>query len=258
MANRFTERAQRVILIAQEEGRRCKHDYIGTEHVLLGIISLGEGVAVQVLANLSVNLRHMRLEIEKIAGTGKFTMLLGEVPFTPGAKRVLEYAVEEAQYLGHTYVGTEHLLLGLIREGGGTAARVLQAVGLRHDLVRKEIQKLLGESPVARPGEPAKPAETPPAIAAFLMNPVFSVLLNPHVTGLFSAHRPTPDDPQRNVLLILVKDGTDIGSLSAGLERMIGGFELLNVGYKLPGKRPLVRIDGKLQEDSTIDESLTF
>jgi hypothetical protein len=126
MSNRFTERAQRVILIAQEEAKRLNHDYVGTEHLLLGLIALGEGVAAQVLANLGVDLRRVRNEIEKIVGTGDNVMLLGEIPFTPRAKKVLELAVEEAQNMGHNYVGTEHLLLGLIREEEGVAARVLE------------------------------------------------------------------------------------------------------------------------------------
>src|SRR5215468_2498377 len=145
MSNRFTERAQRVILIAQEEAKRLNHDYVGTEHILLGLIALGEGVAAQVLANLGVDLRRVRAEIEKIVGTGDNVMLLGEIPFTPRAKKVLELAVEEAQNMGHNYVGTEHLLLGLIREEEGVAARVLENLGVRLDVVREEVISLLGE-----------------------------------------------------------------------------------------------------------------
>src|SRR5262245_35934868 len=145
MSNRFTERAQRVILIAQEEAKRLNHDYVGTEHLLLGLIALGEGVAAQVLANLGVDLRRVRNEIEKIVGTGDNVMLLGEIPFTPRAKKVLELAVEEAQNMGHNYVGTEHLLLGLIREEEGVAARVLENIGVRLDVVREEVISLLGE-----------------------------------------------------------------------------------------------------------------
>jgi ATP-dependent Clp protease ATP-binding subunit ClpC len=145
MSNRFTERAQRVILIAQEEAKRLNHDYVGTEHLLLGLIALGEGVAAQVLANLGVDLRRVRSEIEKIVGTGDNVMLLGEIPFTPRAKKVLELAVEEAQNMGHNYVGTEHLLLGLIREEEGVAARVLENLGVRLDVVREEVISLLGE-----------------------------------------------------------------------------------------------------------------
>src|SRR5579883_1519332 len=152
MSNRFTERAQRVILIAQEEAKRLNHDYVGTEHILLGLIALGEGVAAQVLANLGVDLRRVRSEIEKIVGTGDNVMLLGEIPFTPRAKKVLEYAVEEAQHMGHSYVGTEHLLLGLIREEEGVAARVLENLGLRLDVVREEVLNLLGEGQAPHAG----------------------------------------------------------------------------------------------------------
>src|SRR6267378_455411 len=156
MSNRFTERAQRVILIAQEEAKRLNHDYVGTEHILLGLIALGEGVAAQVLANLGVDLRRVRAEIEKIVGTGDNVMLLGEIPFTPRAKKVLELAVEEAQNMGHSHVGTEHLLLGLIREEEGVAAQVLENLGVRLDIVREEVISLLGE------GQPG-PAPTTPA-----------------------------------------------------------------------------------------------
>src|SRR5437763_519911 len=157
MSNRFTERAQRVILIAQEEAKRLNHDYVGTEHILLGLIALGEGVAAQVLANLGVDLRRVRAEIEKIVGTGDNVMLLGEIPFTPRAKKVLELAVEEAQNMGHSHVGTEHLLLGLIREEEGVAAQVLENLGVRLDIVREEVISLLGEGqPGPAPAAPAR------------------------------------------------------------------------------------------------------
>src|SRR6185503_1634772 len=158
MSNRFTERAQRVILIAQEEAKRLNHDYVGTEHILLGLIALGEGVAAQVLANLGVDLRRVRAEIEKIVGTGDNVMLLGEIPFTPRAKKVLELAVEEAQNMGHSHVGTEHLLLGLIREEEGVAAQVLENLGLRLDVVREEVLNLLGEGQTPRVGTPQPPS----------------------------------------------------------------------------------------------------
>jgi ATP-dependent Clp protease ATP-binding subunit ClpC len=161
MSNRFTERAQRVILIAQEEAKRLNHDYVGTEHILLGLIALGEGVAAQVLANLGVDLRRVRAEIEKIVGTGDNVMLLGEIPFTPRAKKVLELAVEEAQNMGHSHVGTEHLLLGLIREEEGVAAQVLENLGVRLDIVREEVISLLGEGqPGPAPAAPARSSQT--------------------------------------------------------------------------------------------------
>ncbi len=145
MGTRFTERAQRVILIAQEEAKRLNHDYVGTEHILLGLVALGEGVSAQVLTNLNVDIRKVRSEIEKIVGTGDNMMLLGEIPFTPRAKKVLEYAVEEAQHMGHTYIGTEHILMGLIREEEGVAARVLDNLGLKLETVREEVMNLLSE-----------------------------------------------------------------------------------------------------------------
>jgi len=159
MSNRFTERAQRVILIAQEEAKRLNHDYVGTEHLLLGLSALGEGVAAQVLANLGIDLRRLRAEVEKIVGTGDNILLLGEIPFTPQAKKVLEFAVEEAQNLGHNYVGTEHILLGLIRQEEGVAERVLENLGVSLETVREEVINLLGETqptygpPMAAPGK---------------------------------------------------------------------------------------------------------
>jgi ATP-dependent Clp protease ATP-binding subunit ClpC len=147
MSTRFTDRAQKVIMIAQEEAKRLSHDYVGTEHVLLGLVSLGEGVAAQVLSNSGVSFAHIRMEIEKMVGMGDNMMLLGEIPFTPRAKKVLEYAVEEAQHMGHSYIGTEHILLGLIREEEGVAARVLENLGLKLDSVRQAVLELIGETP---------------------------------------------------------------------------------------------------------------
>lgn len=164
MSNRFTERAQRVILIAQEEAKRLNHDYVGTEHILLGLIALGEGVAAQVLANLGVDLRRVRSEVEKIVGKGTHEFLLGEVPFTPRAKKVLEYAIEEATHMGQTYVGTEHLLLGCLREDDGVAARVLVNIGLSLRVVREETINLTGAEPKAAEAKPTcscHPASAP-------------------------------------------------------------------------------------------------
>ncbi|MEA3306296.1 MAG: Clp protease N-terminal domain-containing protein, partial [Elusimicrobiota bacterium] len=156
MGTRFTERAQRVILIAQEEAKRLNHDYVGTEHILLGLVALGEGVSAQVLTNLNVDIRKVRSEIEKIVGTGDNMMLLGEIPFTPRAKKVLEYAVEEAQHMGHTYIGTEHILMGLIREEEGVAARVLDNLGLKLETVREEVMNLLSENEAEQTGRSEK------------------------------------------------------------------------------------------------------
>ena len=146
MLNRFTQRAQKVIMLAQEEAKRLNHDYLGTEHILLGLIALGEGVAATVFSSLGIDLKKLRREIDKRIGTGDNVLLLGEVPFTPRAKKVLELAVQEAQSMGHNYVGTEHLLLGLLREEGGIAAKVLEGLGANLDIVQAKILEILGEA----------------------------------------------------------------------------------------------------------------
>ena len=144
MFDRFTERARKVIALAREEAGRLGHDYIGTEHLLLGLIREGGGVAAAVLENLNVDLERVRLEVEKLVVIGGGTLTLGEVPFTPRAKKVLELSVEEAQSLSHNYIGTEHLLLGLVREGEGVAAKVLENLGVKLDKAREITINLLG------------------------------------------------------------------------------------------------------------------
>ncbi len=138
MANKFSERVQRAIVIAQEEAKRLNHSYVGTEHILLGLLKLNEGAAVNILVNIGADLNKVREEIERIVGTGENYVLIGEIPFTPRAKKILEFAVEEAQVMGNTHVGTEHLLIGIIREGEGVAARVLSRFGLSPTVVRSE------------------------------------------------------------------------------------------------------------------------
>jgi ATPases with chaperone activity, ATP-binding subunit len=131
MFNRFTERARKVIILAKEEARRFNHDYIGTEHILLGLIREGEGVAAAGnCRKLGMNLETIRMEVEKLVQPGPATQVLGDIPFTPRSKKTLELSAEEARALGHNYIGTEHLLLGLIREGEGVAAQVLINLGL--------------------------------------------------------------------------------------------------------------------------------
>ena len=146
MFNRFTERARKVIILAKEEARRFNHDYIGTEHILLGLIREGEGVAAAVLQKLDILLENIRLEIEKLVQPGPTTQIIGDIPFTPRAKKALELAAEEARSLGHNYIGTEHLLLGLIREGEGIASQVLLNLGMDLNTVRNEVMGLLGSS----------------------------------------------------------------------------------------------------------------
>jgi len=155
MFNRFTERARKVIILAKEEAKRFNHDYIGTEHILLGLIREGEGVAAVVLQKLGVNLQQIRMEIEKIVKPGPPTVVSGDIPFTPTAKKVIELSSEEARSLGHNYIGTEHILLGLIREGEGVASQVLVNLGLDLGKVREEIAELLGSN--MQPGFGAAP-----------------------------------------------------------------------------------------------------
>jgi len=146
MFNRFTERARKVIILAKEEARRFNHDYIGTEHILLGLIREGEGVAAAVLQKMGVSLENIRLEVEKLVQPGPTTQIIGDIPFTPRAKKALELSAEEARSLGHNYIGTEHLLLGLIREGEGIASQVLLNLGLDLNTVRNEVMELLGSA----------------------------------------------------------------------------------------------------------------
>ena len=162
MHDKFTERVRKVIYLAREEAARLQHDYIGTEHLLLGVIREGEGIAATVLNNLGLDLDRIRQEVESMVSTSGGTMTIGEIPFTPRAKRVLELAVEEARGLGHNYVGTEHLLLGLIREGEGVAAKVLLELGVDRKRVREETLKLLGGQPTASaPSDREERPETP-------------------------------------------------------------------------------------------------
>ncbi len=152
MFDRFTERARKVIILAKEEAKRFNHDYIGTEHILLGLIKEGESVAAAVLQNLGLSLDTIRLEVEKLVQFGPSTIVSGDIPFTPKAKKVIELAMDEARRLGHNYIGTEHLLLGLIKEGEGVASHVLMNVGLDLNKVRAEVIKLLGSSSASGAG----------------------------------------------------------------------------------------------------------
>lgn len=151
MFERFTEKAIKVIMLAQEEARRLGHNFVGTEQILLGLIGEGTGVAAKVLKSMGVNLKDARIEVEKIIGRGSGFVAV-EIPFTPRAKRVLELSLEEARQLGHNYIGTEHLLLGLIREGEGVAARVLENLGVDLSKVRTQVIRMLGETAEVSPG----------------------------------------------------------------------------------------------------------
>eukprot|EP00951_Prasinocladus_malaysianus_P044078 scaffold561493_cov29-Prasinocladus_malaysianus.AAC.1 len=137
MFERFTEKAIKVVMLAQEEARRLGHNFVGTEQILLGLIGESTGIAAKVLKSLGVNLKDARVEVEKIIGRGSGFVAV-EIPFTPRAKRVLELSLEEARQLGHNYIGTEHILLGLLREGEGVAARVLETLGADSSKIRTQ------------------------------------------------------------------------------------------------------------------------
>jgi ATP-dependent Clp protease ATP-binding subunit ClpC len=164
MFERFTDRARKVMALANQEAQRFNHEYIGTEHILLGLVKEGSGVGANVLKNLDVDLRKVRLEVEKLVRAGPEMVTMGKLPQTPRAKKVIEYAIEEARNLNHNYVGTEHLLLGLLREHDGVAAQVLMNLGLKLEEVREEVLNLLGAG--AEGGDAGGEAGGPPAAAA--------------------------------------------------------------------------------------------
>jgi len=177
--NNFTPRAQQVLALARKEADRFNHNFVGTEHLLLGLIKLGQGVAVNVLQKIGLDLETVRMEVEKLVGTGPDQKMIGNIPYTPRVKKVLSLAAKEAKALNHTYVGTEHILLGLLREGDGVAARVLKNMDVDIEQTRQEILKELDpnfssgeETPAGEGGAPEKPADKKgevktPALKAF-------------------------------------------------------------------------------------------
>ena len=181
MFDRFTDRARRVIILARKEADRFNHNYIGTEHLLLGLIRLGQGVAVNVLRGMGIDFETIRIEVEKAVGSGPETKVIGDIPLTARAKKVIELAVEEARNLNHTYIGTEHLLLGLLQEGEGVASKILRSLNVdlektRQDVLR-ELQSTMGqqgeeEERGAEGEDQAQPAtkSKSPALKAFGRN----------------------------------------------------------------------------------------
>ena len=170
--DKFTDRARKVLTLAQDEAQRFNHNYIGTEHLLLGLVREGEGVAARVLENMNVELAKVRTAVEFIIGRGD-RPVVGEVGLTPRAKRVIELAIDEARRLGHNYIGTEHLLLGLVREGEGIAAGVLESLGVNLDKVRHEVIRVLSQSLVGRsgPGDEARLARPRPSTSSASTSP---------------------------------------------------------------------------------------
>src|SRR5579862_7639002 len=173
MMNNFTPRAQQVLALARKEADRFNHNYVGTEHLLLGLIKLGQGVAVNVLQKMGLDLETVRMEVEKQVGSGPETKMVGNIPYTPRVKKVLALAGKEAKSLNHSYVGTEHILLGLLREGEGVAARVLKNLEVDIERTRNEILKELDpnftppEAEQEPQSEAAKKDVKTPALRAF-------------------------------------------------------------------------------------------
>ena len=166
MFDRFTDRAKKVMNLARQEAQRFNHEYLGTEHVLLGLVQEGSGVAANVLKNMNVDLDKIRMEVEKIVKTGPSMVTMGQLPFTPRAKKVLELSMEEAGNLGHNYIGTEHLLLGLIKENEGIAAQVLLNLGVKLEDVREEVLDFLGADTSEDEDEETGLAEDSPGSAS--------------------------------------------------------------------------------------------
>ena len=162
MFERFTDRARRVVVLAQEEARLLNHNYIGTEHILLGLIHEGEGVAAKALESMGISLEAVRAQVEEIIGQGQQAPS-GHIPFTPRAKKVLELSLREALQLGHNYIGTEHILLGLIREGEGVAAQVLVKLGADLPRVRQQVIQLLSGYQGKEPATSGGPQEGSPS-----------------------------------------------------------------------------------------------
>src|ERR1022692_4229815 len=177
--NNFTPRAQQVLALARKEADRFNHNFVGTEHLLLGLIKLGQGVAVNVLQKLGLDLETVRLEVEKQVGTGPDQKMMGNIPYTPRVKKVLALAQKEARALNHTYVGTEHILLGLLREGDGGAARVLMSLDVEIEQTRQEILRELDPYSSAKDIGPVLPPASTPSMSPKSETPQHAVSPKP-------------------------------------------------------------------------------
>jgi Clp amino terminal domain, pathogenicity island component len=242
---RFSDRARRVVVLAQEEARLLNHNYIGTEHLLLGLIHEGEGVAAQALTQLDVSLEAVRGEVTEIIGQG-VEAPTGHIPFTPRAKKVLELSLREALQLGHNYIGTEHILLGLLREGGGVAAQVLVELGAGLDQVRQQVVQLLaGYGGGMPPGQAAAAAGRPPAAPVAAGPGFYSEREPPELVRVVPLAREVADESGLRVVLI-------------SLEVWSGWFDLR---YALLPRvaAPLlqVNLDWRVTDDLGTDYTLT-
>src|SRR3984957_3025054 len=185
MFERFTERARQVVVLAQEEARTLKHNYIGTEHILLGLLREEEGLAARVLESLDITVERVRAQVVRIVGSGE-EVTSGQIPFTPRAKKVLELALREALSLGHNYIGTEHILLGLVRENEGVAARILRDCGADAERIRNEVIRAI---PGAEPDPGRAPPRAPEAGSGQVIDPAWLGGLGGVLDGLASEIR---------------------------------------------------------------------
>jgi hypothetical protein len=222
--NNFTPRSQQVLALAHKEANRLNHNFVGTEHLLLGLIALNQGVAVNVLQKLGLELGTVRMEVEKQVGTGPDQKIIGNIPYTPRVKKVLALAAKEAKNLNHTYVGTEHILLGLLREGDGVAARVLKSMGINLEETRKEI---LSELQPTFPNAPFQFDEKfgqEPAVVTQSISGASAT------DDLFALELP-PTPAARKVLTIAREEAKRLGDESIGAEHLLIG--LIAVGHGL-------------------------
>jgi hypothetical protein len=245
MFERFTDRARRVVVLAQEEARLLDHNYIGTEHILLGLVHEGEGVAAQALTQLGVSLEAVRAEVEEVIGRGG-EQPGGHIPFTPRAKKVLELSLREALELGHNYIGTEHILLGLLREGEGIGAQVLIKLGAGRDQVRQVVVQLLAGYAGGRPPEQRA--------AAFSRPPMPPVAAGP---GFYTEGEP----PELVRVVPLPREVTDVSGLRIvliSLEIWSGWFDLRYALLpRTAGPLLEVALDWRVTDDLGTDYTLT-
>jgi len=213
--NNFTPRAQRALALARREADRFNHNFVGTEHLLLGLIKLGQGTAVAVLRKMGLNLETVRMEVEKVVGAGPDQKMVGSIPYTPRVKKVLALAGKEAKALNHTYVGTEHILLGLLREGDGVAARVLTNFGVK---VEKTRQEILQELDPNFEGEPIRSedstATSAPALASKPATPRKTGSPQPQPDSVDTTKRYDVYCTERNQQVVVYRDALFKGTKS--------------------------------------------
>jgi hypothetical protein len=226
MYERFTDRARKVMQLANQEAQRFNHEYVGTEHILLGLVKEGSGVAANVLKNLDIDLRKVRLEVEKIVQSGPGMVTMGKLPQTPRAKKVIEYSIEEARGLHHNYVGTEHLLLGLLREQEGVAAIVLTNLGLKLEGVRQAVLDLLGHD-MQTPARPTPASGPTPG----MLEAARKLLAELELAALQHAKKKTLAAPGAGT------PGAPGGSLAARLRVMAAHLEELVTASRLAARQ---------------------